>query len=101
MASGEVAIWDDSGMRHAVPGASSPLLELAIELRRDEARPLSVQLAAALRDAATAGRLRGGDRLLSTRALARHLDVSRTVTAAAYEQLHAEGWIVGKRGSGT
>lgn len=88
-------------MPHAVPGASSPLLELAIELCRDEARPLSVQLAAALRDAATAGRLRGGDRLLSTRALARHLDVSRTVTAAAYEQLHAEGWIVGKRGSGT
>lgn len=37
----------------------------------------------------------------STRALAGRLGVSRTVTAAAYEQLHAEGWIVGKHGSGT
>lgn len=88
-------------MPHAVPAASSPLLEPAIELRRDEERPLAVQLADALRRAATLGQLRGGDRLPSTRALARHLAVSRTVTAAAYEQLHAEGWIVGKHGSGT
>ncbi|GAA0534309.1 GntR family transcriptional regulator [Saccharopolyspora subtropica] len=87
-------------MPHAVP-ASSPLLELAIELRRDDARPLAVQLADALRHAATLGQLRGGDRLPSTRALARHLGVSRTVTAAAYEQLHAEGWIAGRHGSGT
>ncbi|MER7081831.1 MocR-like pyridoxine biosynthesis transcription factor PdxR [Saccharopolyspora kobensis] len=87
-------------MPHAVP-ASSPLLELAIDLRRDDPRPLAVQLADALRHAATIGQLRGGDRLPSTRALARHLEVSRTVTAAAYEQLHAEGWIAGRHGSGT
>lgn len=97
----EVPIRENFGMPNAVPAASSPLVELAIELRRDELRPLAVQLADALRDAATAGRLRGGDRLPSTRSLARHLTVSRTVTAAAYEQLHAEGWIIGKRGSGT
>jgi GntR family transcriptional regulator / MocR family aminotransferase len=88
-------------MPHAVPAASSPLLELAIDLRRDDQRPLAVQLADALRHAATIGQLRGGDRLPSTRALARHLAVSRTVTAAAYEQLHAEGWIAGRHGSGT
>ncbi|MFB9570502.1 GntR family transcriptional regulator, partial [Saccharopolyspora hordei] len=88
-------------MPHAVPAASSPLLELAIDLRRDDPRPLAVQLADALRHAATIGQLRGGDRLPSTRALARHLAVSRTVTAAAYEQLHAEGWIAGRHGSGT
>jgi GntR family transcriptional regulator / MocR family aminotransferase len=88
-------------MPHAVPAASSPLLELAIDLRRGGHRPLAAQLADALRHAATVGQLRGGDRLPSTRALARHLAVSRTVTAAAYEQLHAEGWIVGKHGSGT
>ncbi|MDA3629539.1 PLP-dependent aminotransferase family protein [Saccharopolyspora oryzae] len=87
-------------MPHVVP-ASSPLLELAIDLRRDDPRPLAVQLADALRHAATIGQLRGGDRLPSTRALARHLEVSRTVTAAAYEQLHAEGWIAGRHGSGT
>ncbi|GAA3355447.1 PLP-dependent aminotransferase family protein [Saccharopolyspora gregorii] len=88
-------------MPHPVPAASSPLLEPAVELRRDVARPLAVQLADALRRAAALGQLRGGDRLPSTRALARHLGVSRTVTAAAYEQLHAEGWIVGRHGSGT
>ncbi|MBQ0927321.1 MocR-like pyridoxine biosynthesis transcription factor PdxR [Saccharopolyspora endophytica] len=88
-------------MPHDVPAASSPLLELAIDLHRDGDLPLAVQLADALRHAATIGQLRGGDRLPSTRALARHLAVSRTVTAAAYEQLHAEGWIVGRRGSGT
>lgn len=96
----KVPIWENFEMPPAVP-ASSPLLELAINLHRESARPLAVQLADELRGAATAGQLRSGDRLPSTRALARHLDVSRTVTAAAYEQLHAEGWIVGRRGSGT
>lgn len=62
---------------------------------------MAVQLAEALRLAATRGQLRHGDRLPSTRALARHLGISRTVTAAAYEQLHAEGWIAGQHGSGT
>lgn len=81
--------------------SSGPLLELPIELTRDSGRPLAVQLAEALRHAAAIGQLRGGDRLPSTRALARHLGVSRTVTAAAFEQLHAEGWIEGKHGSGT
>src|SRR5690606_21682195 len=90
----------DPTMPGAVP-ARSPLLELAIELDRAERRPLAVQLATALRSAATSGQLRNGDRLPSTRALARHLGVSRTVTAAAFEQLHAEGWIEGRRGSGT
>lgn len=88
-------------MPHAVPAASSPLVELAIDLDREGSRPLAAQLADALRRAATVGQLRGGDRLPSTRALARHLAVSRTVTAAAYEQLHAEGWIIGRHGSGT
>lgn len=87
-------------MSAAIP-ASSPLLEIAIDLRRDAARPLAVQLADELRRAATSGQLRSGDRLPSTRALAHHLSVSRTVTSAAYEQLGAEGWIAGRHGSGT
>jgi GntR family transcriptional regulator / MocR family aminotransferase len=74
---------------------------LPIELRRDSPTPLAVQLADTLRAAAAAGHLRSGDRLPSTRALADRLAVSRTVTAAAYEQLHAEGWITGRHGSGT
>ncbi|GGS51927.1 MocR-like pyridoxine biosynthesis transcription factor PdxR [Actinokineospora fastidiosa] len=79
--------------------AESPALPVSVD--RSSGTPLAVQLADALRAAAADGRLRAGDRLPSTRALAAQLDVSRTVTAAAYEQLHAEGWIAGRHGSGT
>ncbi|MDX3189473.1 PLP-dependent aminotransferase family protein [Streptomyces sp. MN03-5084-2B] len=74
---------------------------LPVRLDRSAVTPLAVQLADALREAAASGHLRGGDRLPSTRALAGRLGVSRTVTSAAYEQLHAEGWIAGRHGSGT
>jgi GntR family transcriptional regulator / MocR family aminotransferase len=77
----------------------TPTLPLVLD--RDSPTPLAVQLAEELRAAAGDGRLRSGDRLPSTRALAQQLKVSRTVTAAAYEQLHAEGWIAGRHGSGT
>lgn len=73
----------------------------ALAPRRDDPRPLAVQLADGLRQAATDGRLRPGDRLPSTRALARRLGLSRTVTAAAYDQLAAEGWLRSRHGSGT
>jgi GntR family transcriptional regulator/MocR family aminotransferase len=63
--------------------------------------PLAVQLADGLRAAARAGAVRVGDRLPSTRSLAADLGLSRTVTAAAYDQLLAEGWVAGRRGAGT
>lgn len=75
--------------------------DLPLPLDRAAPEPLSVQVADALRAAATGGLLRAEDRLPSSRALARRLGVSRTVVAAAYEQLHAEGWIAGRHGSGT
>src|SRR5690349_20850032 len=79
-----------------------PLVELPpLLLRRDSGRPLAVQLADGLRAATVDGTLRAGDRLPSTRALAATLGVSRTVTAAAYDQLLAEGWVGARRGSGT
>jgi len=78
-----------------------PATALPLTLDRESEIPLAVQLADALRDSAADGHLRGGDRLPSTRALAQRLGVSRTVTSAAYEQLHAEGWIAGRHGSGT
>ncbi|MQA09210.1 MAG: aminotransferase class I/II-fold pyridoxal phosphate-dependent enzyme [Pseudonocardiaceae bacterium] len=74
---------------------------LPVRLDRASPTPLAVQLADALRARAASGQLRSGDRLPSTRALAARLRVSRTVAAAAYEQLHAEGWIAGRHGSGT
>lgn len=75
--------------------------ELPLVLDRDLAVPLSVQVADGLRAAAATGVLRARDRLPSTRTLALRLGVSRTVVTAAYDQLHAEGWIAGRRGSGT
>jgi len=68
---------------------------------RQSPLPLAVQLADALRAATAGGALQAGDRLPSTRALAATLRVSRTVTAAAYDQLLAEGWVAGRRGAGT
>jgi len=43
----------------------------------------------------------GAERLPSTRELAEQLHVSRTVVVLAYEQLLAEGFVVGRTGSGT
>jgi GntR family transcriptional regulator/MocR family aminotransferase len=83
-----------------MPGAGAPV-ELALHLDRAEPRPLAVQLADQLRAASTDGRLRRGDRLPSTRALAALLGVSRTVTAAAMDVLVAEGWVRARPGSGT
>ena len=70
-------------------------------LDRSSPVPLAVQVAGAMRTATAGGSLRRGDRLPSTRELATALGVSRTVTATAYDQLLAEGWVVGRRGAGT
>lgn len=47
------------------------------------------------------GVLQAGDKLPSTRELAAELKVSRNVVLDAYDQLFAEGFIEGSRGSGT
>jgi GntR family transcriptional regulator/MocR family aminotransferase len=54
-----------------------------------------------LRDAIEEGRLRRGDRLPSSRDLARDLAVARNTVAAAYDALVAEGYAVGRVGAGT
>src|SRR5262245_42056598 len=55
------------------------------------------QLRAAILD----GRLRAGEGLPATRALAQRLDVSRNTVMNAYERLIAEGFLIGKVGAGT
>ena len=74
---------------------------LPLTISRDGSGPLHLQLAEQFRAAVRDGRLRAGHRLPSTRDLARELSVSRSVAQAAYDQLHAEGWIAGRTGSGT
>jgi len=59
------------------------------------------QLTRALKDAVLNGRLRSGDRLPATRALASELGLSRNTVLACYEELAAEGFLQGKVGSGS
>lgn len=72
-----------------------------ISLQRHGPRSLHKQVYDAVRDAILQGRLPPGALLPSTRLLADELSVSRNTTAAAFEQLSAEGLIVTAVGSGT
>jgi len=65
------------------------------------AGPLFRQVYRALREAILSGAFSGGQKLPSTRDLAEQLEISRTVVLLAYDQLLAEGFAVGRRGSGT
>lgn len=67
----------------------------------ESAGPLSLVIAGALRAEISAGRIAPGERLPSTRSLARAAGVSRNTVLAAYEELASEGLIVGKIGSCT
>ncbi len=72
-----------------------------VTLDRRLARPLHRQLYDAYRQAILEGRLRPGQRLPSTRALADDLRVSRIPVITAFEQLLAEGYIESRVGAGS
>lgn len=74
---------------------------LAVRLERGGPVPLVRQLADAVRDQVVDGRLRAGDRLPSSRALAAELGTARAVVEQAWAQLVAEGWLEGRHGRGT
>ena len=73
---------------------------VSVALDPSQSAPLYVQLFEQVRDQILEGRLKPRQRLPSTRALAKDLDVSRTTTLGAYEQLMSEGYIEGQAGSG-
>ena len=75
--------------------------DLPLVVDRRSQVPMAAQISAQVREAVTAGVLRAGERLPSTRDLAAVLAVSRTVVTTAYAQLFAEGWLEGRHGSGT
>ncbi len=66
-----------------------------------KAGPLFRQVYLGLREAILSGVFCGGEKLPSTRDLAEQLRISRTVVLLAYDQLLAEGFAVGRAGSGT
>ena len=83
-------------MRRAAPG-----IVPFVTLDRRSATPLYRQIYEGFRDAILERRLRPGQRIPSTRALASELGVSRLPLLNAFEQLVAEGYFLGRTGSGT
>ena len=75
-------------------------MSLTIPIERG-GEPLFRQVYGGLRQAIVVGSLKSGERLPSTRTLAEHIEVSRTIVVLAYEQLLAEGFVVGRAGAGT
>jgi len=76
------------------------LTTTAFTLSRDSGIPLFTQVCDVLRQNIVDGRLLQGHRLPPSRSLAIELGVSRTTVVIAYDQLAAEGYIEGRRGSG-
>jgi GntR family transcriptional regulator/MocR family aminotransferase len=74
---------------------------LPVSLDGDLPEPLFQQLYAELRRAILDGRLRSGDRMPASRALADELGISRNTALAAFEQLISEGYLATREGSGT
>jgi len=75
------------------------LLEGLIRLDRAAAMPLTEQIYRQIREGVRGGRIGGGLRLPSSRALAGALGVSRNTVTAAYELLQAEGVVSVGRGA--
>ena len=75
--------------------------DLLLRLDRERAEPLRVQLEEQLRDAIRVGRIAAGERLPSSRVLARELGVSRGLVMECYAQLESEGYLSTRGGSAT
>ncbi|MEO6726216.1 MAG: PLP-dependent aminotransferase family protein [Blastocatellia bacterium] len=76
-------------------------MEFAVTLDHKSASPLHRQLYDELRRAILARRLKPGERVPSTRALASSLKLSRATVTQSYEQLISEGYLQAVIGSGT
>jgi GntR family transcriptional regulator / MocR family aminotransferase len=75
--------------------------EVLVRLDRAQRGTVGAQLQEQLREAVRSGRLAAGERLPSTRALARELGISRGLAQECYEQLVAEGYLIARPGSAT
>ena len=75
--------------------------EFLLRLDRGSDQPLGSQLQAGLREAIRSGRLHAGERLPSSRELARELGVSRGLIQECYSQLLSEGYLTSQTGSAT
>jgi GntR family transcriptional regulator/MocR family aminotransferase len=76
-------------------------IPILIALDPKASESLARQIYRVLRDGILGGRLAGGFRLPSTRALATDLGVSRNTVVTAFDQLLAEGYVESRVGRGT
>ncbi|HEU5217562.1 MAG TPA: PLP-dependent aminotransferase family protein [Gemmatimonadales bacterium] len=91
-------------MSLSLPSLTPPLVEvseLLLSLDPATAEPLHQQLYRGIREAILSGRLPAGVRIPSTRRLAQDLGISRSTVLFAFDQLAAEGYLVGAVGSGS
>lgn len=75
--------------------------DMLVPVDRASGEPLRTQIERGVREAIRGGRLRAGERLPSTRELARQLGVSRGLVVECFDQLHAEGYLTTRPGSAT
>ena len=75
--------------------------EVLVTVDRSRRVPLRSQLEDQFRQAIRSGRLSAGDRVPSSRALAKVLGLSRGLVQECYAQLLAEGYLVTRGGSAT
>lgn len=80
---------------------ASSAITMMVALDSDGPEPLYRQLYTGVRAAILGGRLAPGARVPSTRTIAEDLGVSRNTVLVAFDQLIAEGYLVGATGSGT
>jgi GntR family transcriptional regulator/MocR family aminotransferase len=83
------------------PVRTDPLFEIGLQLRRKGSREAALALYRQLKAAILDGRLRAGTRLPATRRSQAYFQVSRNTAVEVYERLLNEGYLLGRRGSGT
>lgn len=74
---------------------------IAIELSADKRQPIFLDLASSIIREIERGRLRPGDALPGTRALAKSLKLNRNTVDAAFHELTMQGWLVAEPARGT
>jgi len=74
---------------------------MRITLDRNSSTPLSKQICIRIRELILSGELKNGERLPSTRIMAKELKINRATVAQAYKELIHEGLVHSGVGSGT
>lgn len=75
--------------------------DMTIELPEDGAQPVFLAIAASIIGEIERGRLKPGEALPGTRALAARLKVHRNTVDAAFQELTMQGWLTAKPSRGT